>query len=183
MTLNGPAANVLAGRRDAVLEALRETRAVLVLPAVVESVYSADVHYPYRTASNIRYLTGFEEPAAVILSASGRDDGFTLLVNPRDPVAETWTGRRAGIEGAGFTVKPGDTPIVPIMLGDARLATQLADALLEDKIYVIGFSYPVVPKGQARIRVQLSAAHSEAQIDQAIEAFTRRGRELGILSA
>ena len=100
MTLNGPAANVLAGRRDAVLEALRETRAVLVLPAVVESVYSADVHYPYRTGSNIRYLTGFEEPAAVILSAAGHEDGFTLLVNPRDPVAETWTGRRAGIEGA-----------------------------------------------------------------------------------
>ncbi len=100
MTLNGPALNVLAGRRAAVLGALRETRAVLVLPAVAESVYSADVHYPYRTGSNIRYLTGFEEPAAVILSASGHEDGFTLLVNPRDPVAETWTGRRAGIEGA-----------------------------------------------------------------------------------
>ncbi|MGB1698401.1 MAG: glycine C-acetyltransferase [Nannocystaceae bacterium] len=101
----------------------------------------------------------------------------------RDKLEHNTKRFRAGIEGAGFTVKPGDTPIVPIMLGDARLATELADALLKDKIYVIGFSYPVVPKGQARIRVQLSAAHTDAQIDQAIEAFTKRGRELGILSA
>lgn len=101
----------------------------------------------------------------------------------RDTLEHNTKRFRAGIEGAGFTVKPGDTPIVPIMLGDARLATELADALLKDKIYVIGFSYPVVPKGQARIRVQLSAAHTDAQIDHAIQAFTDRGRELGILSA
>ena len=101
----------------------------------------------------------------------------------RDTLEHNTKRFRAGIEGAGFTVKPGDTPIVPIMLGDARLATALADALLKDKIYVIGFSYPVVPKGQARIRVQLSAAHTDAQIDHAIQAFTARGRELGILSA
>ena len=117
---------------------------------------------------------------AASLSVMGMISESTVL---RDKLEANTKRFRAGIEGAGFTVKPGDTPIVPIMLGDARLATQLADALLEDKIYVIGFSYPVVPKGQARIRVQLSAAHSEAQIDQAIEAFTRRGRELGILSA
>ena len=116
---------------------------------------------------------------AASLSVMGMISESTTL---RDKLEANTKRFRAGIEGAGFTVKPGDTPIVPIMLGDARLATQLADALLEDKIYVIGFSYPVVPKGQARIRVQLSAAHSEAQIDQAIEAFTRRGRELGILS-
>jgi glycine C-acetyltransferase len=101
----------------------------------------------------------------------------------RDTLEHNTKRFRAGIEGAGFTVKPGDTPIVPIMLGDARLATELADALLKDKIYVIGFSYPVVPKGQARIRVQLSAAHTDPQIDHAIQAFTVRGRELGILSA
>ena len=101
----------------------------------------------------------------------------------RDTLEHNTKRFRAGIEAAGFTVKPGDTPIVPIMLGDARLATALADALLKDKIYVIGFSYPVVPKGQARIRVQLSAAHTDAQIDHAIQAFTARGRELGILSA
>ena len=117
---------------------------------------------------------------AASLSVMGMISESTVL---RDKLEANTKRFRAGIEGAGFTVKPGDTPIVPIMLGDARLATQLADALLEDKIYVIGFSYPVVPKGQARIRVQLSAAHSEAQIDQAIAAFTRRGRELGILSA
>jgi len=101
----------------------------------------------------------------------------------RDKLERNTKRFREGIEGAGFSIKPGDTPIVPIMLGDARLATELADALLQDKIYVIGFSYPVVPKGQARIRVQLSAAHSEAHIDQAIAAFTKRGRELGVLSA
>ena len=67
------------------------------------------------------------------------------------------------------------------MLGDARLASQMADALLKEHVYVIGFSYPVVPKDQARIRVQLSAAHSEAQIDRAIAAFVKVGHHLGIL--
>ncbi|MCA9663889.1 MAG: glycine C-acetyltransferase, partial [Myxococcales bacterium] len=70
---------------------------------------------------------------------------------------------------------------VPIMLGDAKLATDMADRLLAEGIYVIGFSYPVVPKGQARIRVQLSAIHSDAQIDRAIAAFTKIGEELGVL--
>ena len=68
------------------------------------------------------------------------------------------------------------------MLGDARLANEVADALLVEGIYVIGFSYPVVPKGQARIRVQLSAAHTDAQIDRAIAAFEKVGKALGVLS-
>jgi glycine C-acetyltransferase len=89
---------------------------------------------------------------------------------------------RAGITHAGFDVKPGPTPIIPIMLGEARLANEMADALLERGIYVIGFSFPVVPKGQARIRVQLSAAHSDEQIDRAVAAFTEVGRSLGVLS-
>jgi glycine C-acetyltransferase len=82
---------------------------------------------------------------------------------------------------AGFDIKPGDHPIVPIMLYDAVIAKQFADKLLEQGIYVIGFFYPVVPKGQARIRVQLSAAHEPHHLDAAIEAFTKVGKELNVL--
>jgi glycine C-acetyltransferase len=89
---------------------------------------------------------------------------------------------RNGLEEAGFTVKPGPTPILPVMLGDASLAGKMAEALLKRGIYVIGFSYPVVPQGAARIRIQVSAAHSTEQIDQAIQAFTEAGRELGIVN-
>lgn len=88
---------------------------------------------------------------------------------------------RAGLENAGFTVKPGPTPILPVMLYDAALASRMADALLQRGIYVIGFSYPVVPQGQARIRLQVSAAHTEEQIDRAIAAFVEAGRELGVI--
>ncbi len=82
---------------------------------------------------------------------------------------------------AGFDIKPGDHPIVPIMLYDAVVAQQFAAKLLDEGIYVIGFFYPVVPKGQARIRVQLSAAHETGHINKAIDAFTRVGKELGVL--
>ena len=87
---------------------------------------------------------------------------------------------REGVSKAGFELRPGDTPIVPIMLGEARLAVEFADKLLAEGIYVIGFSYPVVPKGQARIRVQLSAAHTPEHIDRAVAAFTRVGKQLGV---
>ena len=89
---------------------------------------------------------------------------------------------REGMAQAGFSIKPGIHPIVPIMLGDARLAGEMAKAMLEEGIYVIGFSFPVVPKGEARIRVQLSAAHEPAHVDRAIEAFTKVGRRLGVVS-
>jgi glycine C-acetyltransferase len=89
---------------------------------------------------------------------------------------------REGMTHAGFSIRPGTHAIVPIMLGDARLAVAMADAMLAEGIYVIGFSYPVVPKGQARIRVQLSAAHSTADVDRAIAAFTKVGKHLGVLS-
>jgi glycine C-acetyltransferase len=81
----------------------------------------------------------------------------------------------------GFDLKPGEHPIIPVMLGDARLATAMADKLLARGIYVIGFSYPVVPKGQARIRTQMSAGLTRPQLDAAIEAFTDVGRELGVI--
>ncbi len=82
---------------------------------------------------------------------------------------------------AGFDIKPGTHPIVPVMLYDAPLAQKMADLLLQKGIYVIGFFYPVVPKGEARIRVQLSAAHDQAHLDRAVEAFVEAGRELGVL--
>jgi glycine C-acetyltransferase len=89
---------------------------------------------------------------------------------------------RAGMEAAGFTLLPGEHPIIPVMLGDAQLAQDMAARLLDEGIYVIGFSFPVVPRGQARIRTQMSAAHSDAQIDHAIAAFTKVGAALGIVA-
>jgi glycine C-acetyltransferase len=89
---------------------------------------------------------------------------------------------RTGLEGAGFNLKPGQHPILPVMLGDAALAGRMADELLKRDIYVIGFSYPVVPQGQARIRLQMSAAHTPEQIDRAIAAFTEVGRAMGVIA-
>jgi glycine C-acetyltransferase len=88
---------------------------------------------------------------------------------------------RQGMVSAGFSIRPGVHPIVPILLGDARVAVEMADAMLGEGIYVIGFSYPVVPKGQARIRVQLSAAHTPDDVDRAIAAFTKVGRAMGLV--
>ena len=82
----------------------------------------------------------------------------------------------------GFDLKPGEHPIIPVMLGDAKLATAMADKLLERGIYVVGFSFPVVPEGQARIRTQMSAGLTREQLDQAVEAFTEVGRELKVIS-
>ena len=88
---------------------------------------------------------------------------------------------RAGMTRLGFTLKPGEHPIIPVMLGDATLAGRMAERLLEEGVYVIGFSYPVVPKGQARIRTQMSAALTRAQLERALEAFGDVGRELGVI--
>ncbi len=99
----------------------------------------------------------------------------------RDNLERNTTYFREKITAAGFDIKLGTHPIVPIMLYDASLAQTFARQLLEHSIYVIGFYFPVVPKGQARIRVQLSAAHTLAQIDTAIEAFTTVGKALGVL--
>lgn len=88
---------------------------------------------------------------------------------------------RAAMTEAGFTLLPGEHPIIPVMLGDAKLAQDMAARMLELGVYVIGFSFPVVPRGQARIRTQMSAAHTFEQIDQTVEAFTTAGRELGVI--
>lgn len=88
---------------------------------------------------------------------------------------------RTQMEAAGFTCAGADHAIVPVMLGDAKVASEMADRLLKEGIYVIGFSFPVVPKGQARIRTQISAAHIKAQLDKAIDAFVRIGKEMAVI--
>jgi glycine C-acetyltransferase len=104
--------------------------------------------------------------------------GSTAL---RDKLATNTAYFREKMTAAGFAIRPGVHPIVPVMLGDAALAVKFADAMLARGIYVIGFSFPVVPMGQARIRVQVSAAHTRDHLDRAIAAFTAVGRELGVL--
>lgn len=99
----------------------------------------------------------------------------------RDKLEENVKYFKAGIKNAGFDFRDGESAIVPIMLYDAKLSQEMADRLLNEGIYVIGFFYPVVPKDQARIRVQLSAAHEKHHLDKAIAAFTKVGKELGVI--
>ncbi len=109
-------------------------------------------------------------------------DMLTAKTDLRDKLEFNTKYFRSKMTEAGFDIKPGDHPIVPIMLYDAVLAQNFASRLLEEGIYVIGFFFPVVAKGQARIRVQLSAAHEQKHLDKAIEAFTKVGKELGVLN-
>ncbi|PHR57974.1 MAG: glycine C-acetyltransferase [Robiginitomaculum sp.] len=90
---------------------------------------------------------------------------------------------RAGMSKAGFTLQEGEHPVIPVMLGEAKIAQEMANKLLDEGIYVIGFFFPVVPKGKARIRTQMSAAHTPEQIDRAIAAFTKVGKEMGVISS
>jgi glycine C-acetyltransferase len=99
----------------------------------------------------------------------------------RDTLEKNTRYFREKIQAAGFDIKPGEHAIVPIMLYDAVLSQKMAEKLLERGIYVIGFYYPVVPKGQARIRVQISAGHQQEHLDQAIDAFIAVGKELGVI--
>ncbi|NBV30268.1 MAG: glycine C-acetyltransferase, partial [Chitinophagaceae bacterium] len=108
-------------------------------------------------------------------------DMLTETTELRDKLEYNTKYFRTKMTEAGFDIKPGDHPIVPIMLYDAVLAQKMAARLLEEGIYVIGFFFPVVAKGQARIRVQLSAAHVQAHLDKAIAAFIKAGKELGVL--
>ena len=99
----------------------------------------------------------------------------------RDRLARNTAYFRDGMTKAGFKINPGDHPIVPIMLGDAKVAVEMADEMLAEGVYVIAFSYPVVPKDKARIRVQISAALTTAELDMAIAAFTKVGKEMGVI--
>jgi glycine C-acetyltransferase len=120
--------------------------------------------------------------APAIVSAS--IEVFNLLgesTTLRDKLEDNVKYFKEGIRKAGFDFKDGDSAIVPIMLYDAKLSQVMADKLLDEGIYVIGFFFPVVPKDQARIRVQISAAHERHHLDKAIAAFTKVGRELGVI--
>ena len=108
-------------------------------------------------------------------------DMITKTTALRDKLWENAKYFRTHIEVAGFDVKPGEHAIIPIMLYDAKLSQDFASKLLEEGIYVIGFYFPVVPKGQARIRVQMSAGHDKEHLDKAIAAFTKVGKELGVI--
>ena len=127
------------------------------------------------------YLFSNTLPPALVCSAL---EGLALLSRStalRDRLAANTERFRAAMTAAGFGLRPGEHPIVPIMLGDARLAQRMAADLFEEGIYVVGFSYPVVPRDQARIRVQVSAAHTNADLDRAVAAFVKVGRALGVI--
>jgi glycine C-acetyltransferase len=101
--------------------------------------------------------------------------------NLRSRLHENAAYFRNGMEALGFALRPGEHPIIPVMLGDAKLATTMADRLLDHGVYAIGFAYPVVPAGKARIRTQMSAGMTRDHLDRAISAFATVGRELGVI--
>lgn len=121
--------------------------------------------------------------APSIVGASNKVfDILSSTTQLRDTLEENTKYFKEKIIAAGFDIKPGDSPIVPVMLYDAALSQKFADRLLEEGIYAIGFFYPVVPKGEARIRTQISAAHTKADLDKAAAAFIKVGKELGVIS-
>ncbi len=135
------------------------------------------------------YLFSNTVAPAIVGASLAALDLLSSSTELRDRVMDNAKRFRDGVTKAGFQIKPGFHPIVPIMMsgpaavdgGDARLAQDMAAALLDEGIYVIGFSYPVVPRGQSRIRVQLSAAHTGEMVDRAIDAFTRVGKRFGLI--
>ncbi len=127
------------------------------------------------------YLFSNSLAPAIVGASIAVLDRLSETTELRDRLEQSTKWFRGRMTAAGFEIRPGWHPIVPIMLYEARLAQKMADALLEEGIYVIGFSYPVVPKGQARIRVHVSAAHEAGNLERAVEAFTRVGRTLGVI--
>jgi glycine C-acetyltransferase len=128
------------------------------------------------------YLFSNSLAPPIVGAASAVFDLLNETTALRDTLMENTRYFREQMTAAGFDIKPGESPIVPIMLYDAKLSQDIANKLLEEGIYVIGFFYPVVAEGQARIRVQLSAAHNREHIDHAINAFVKIGKELNVIS-
>ena len=127
------------------------------------------------------YLFSNTLPPALVAASIRVFEKLSATTELRDRLEENTRYFRSAMTDAGFDIKPGEHPIVPVMLYDAPLAQEFAAKLLEEGIYVIGFFFPVVPKGEARIRVQLSAAHDRGHLDRAVEAFVKVGRELGVI--
>ncbi|GAH59618.1 unnamed protein product, partial [marine sediment metagenome] len=126
------------------------------------------------------YLFSNTLAPAIVSAAIACLDMLAETTTLRDRLDQNTRYFREKMTTAGFDIRPGEHPIVPIMLGEARLARDMATALLAEGIYVIGFSYPVVPKGEARIRVQISAAHTREHLDRAIAAFLKVGEKFGV---
>jgi glycine C-acetyltransferase len=154
--LGGASGGYVAGRRDLVALLRQRSRPYLFSNTLAPSIASASLRV-------LELLAGAE---GAVLRQRVRANGERF---------------RRAMTGLGFDLVAGEHPIIPVMLGDAALATRMADALLAEGVYVIGFSYPVVPKGKARIRTQMSAAHTNEQIDQAVAAFAKVGKTLGII--
>ena len=154
--LGGASGGYTAGRKDIVALLRQRSRPYLFSNTLAPSIAEASLKV-------LELLRGAEGAA---LRRRVRDNGERF---------------RRAMTALGFALVPGQHPIIPVMLGDAALATRMADALLAEGVYVIGFSYPVVPKGKARIRTQMSAAHTPAQIDQAVAAFANVGKALGVI--
>ena len=154
--LGGASGGYTAGRKDIVALLRQRSRPYLFSNSLAPSIAAASLQV-------LELLRGVE--------------GDTL----RRRVRENGERFRRAMTALGFTLVPGHHPIIPVMLGDAELATRMADALLGEGLYVIGFSYPVVPKGKARIRTQMSAAHTPAQIDQAVAALAKVGKALEVI--
>jgi glycine C-acetyltransferase len=127
------------------------------------------------------YLFSNTLPPALVCAGLACLEILSDAAGPRARLAENSRWFRRAMTEAGFDVRAGDHPIVPIMLGDARLAQQMAADLLDRGIYVVGFSYPVVPKGAARIRVQISAAHEPSHLERAVTAFVEVGRSHAVI--
>jgi len=127
------------------------------------------------------YLFSNTLPPPLVAASIRVFEMLSATTTLRDRLEENTNYFRSAMSAAGFDIKPGVHPIVPVMLYEAPLAQEFAARLLAEGIYVIGFFYPVVPQGQARIRVQLSAAHERKHLDRAIAAFTTVGKDLGVL--
>ncbi len=129
------------------------------------------------------YLFSNSLPPHVAAAGTKAFEMLSAAGELRERLRENTAHFRARMTAAGFDIKPGVHPICPVMLYDAPLAQRFAERLLEEGVYAVGFFFPVVAKGQARIRTQMSAAHTRAQLDRAIDAFVRIGHELGVLKA
>ncbi len=154
--LGGASGGYVAARREVVALLRQRSRPYLFSNSLAPSIAAA---------------------TSCVLDLLAGDEGAAL----RGRLADNAARFRGAMAGLGFTLVPGAHPIIPVMLGEAALAARMAELLLEDGVYVVGFSYPVVPKGRARIRAQMSAAHTGEQIDRAVAAFARAGRALGVI--